>query len=174
MHGTHHDGARTVSPTVDEPLGAGRANQYNRYVSTKTPRGSQSSAFWGLVPYAATTADPLSLDQPHTRPAPAGNRIMCLSCHRATHRPSGRRTMGLRRDASGDSHPFRPRRRSASDVAHRYYALPLGGTDSPCHKCHPRSRGGARSCLRTEKTLLQAGKKLPRALTWRLETYYRG
>ena len=58
-HGLYHDvGPQGFSHPSGERLEAGRANQYNRYVSADDPMGGTiATSYWGLVPFEAVAVD---------------------------------------------------------------------------------------------------------------------
>ncbi len=141
-HGLYHEEqAGGFRHPAGGGLGARQAARYNRYAGVAAPTGGdEATAYWGLVPFEAATAEPSALDPAsHTSGPQPGDRVMCLSCHRAHASPfraAGRWDF----DAAllADSHPApTDGGASATDVERRYYAylLPPGQT-SLCAKCH--------------------------------------
>ncbi|MHB8079332.1 MAG: hypothetical protein ACYDIE_08770 [Candidatus Krumholzibacteriia bacterium] len=141
-HGPYHDeGIPGFHHPSGEQLGAGRATQYNRYVSAEDPfGGTVATAYWGLVPFEAVGADLALVDPAAATAGPApSDRVMCLTCHRAhagPFRAAGRWDF----DAALmiDSHPATgDAGASASDVARKYYSYTFVPTEATlCHKCH--------------------------------------
>jgi hypothetical protein len=150
-HGLYHDeGAQGFAHPSGRRLEAGPANQYNRYVSAEDAAGGTvATSYWGLVPFEAVTLDLATVDPLAATTGPdAGDRVMCLSCHRAHASPfraAGRWDF----DATliADSHPATgDAGATAGDVARKYYgyaSVPTEGT--LCRKCHSEVPGGGRS-----------------------------
>jgi hypothetical protein len=68
----------------------GEADLYDRYRATGSLTGSQSTAYWSIVPYEEGTGDRATLAAHATSdgsaaggPATGQENVMCLSCHRA-------------------------------------------------------------------------------------------
>lgn len=150
-HGPYHDeGPQGFAHPSGARLDAGRANQYNRYVSAEDPFGGNSaSSYWGLVPFEAVAVDLAGADPAATSAGPgADDRVMCLSCHRAHASPfraAGRWDF----DATliADSHPATgDAGATAGDVARKYYGYAFVPTEGTlCRKCHGEVPGGGRS-----------------------------
>jgi len=147
-HGLYHDeGPQGFSHPSGEQLEAGRANQYNRYVSAEDPLGGTvATSYWGLVPFEAPAVDLAAADPAASTSGPAASdRVSCLSCHRAHATPfraAGRWDF----DAAliADSHPATgDAGATASDIARKYYGYTFVPTEGTlCRKCHREVPGG--------------------------------
>ena len=149
-HQAFHDPAagRFIHPT-DIALGAAVADVYNAYLSSDDPLGgNQTTSYAGLVPFEAvdvdlTLADPLNATAGPT----AGDRVMCLSCHRSHASPFADigRWDFLATFLNADSHPqLTDGGATATDVANRYYQYTFSNAQrSLCNKCHVKDLGDA-------------------------------
>ena len=83
-HPSMHSSGNYVHP-VDQQLGTTVANNYNAYVkSGDMTGGAGATAFTSLVPFAsAATYGALATATTSTAGPASGDRVMCLSCHRA-------------------------------------------------------------------------------------------
>ena len=82
-HPGMHSSGNYVHP-VDQQLGTDIANNYNAYVKSGDMTGVVGTAFTSLVPFAsASTYTALATATTSTAGPASGDRVMCLSCHRA-------------------------------------------------------------------------------------------
>ena len=163
--GMHYDnGAEYVHPT-DEPLNGSTYDNYNAYKKTGDLSGVQASSFTSLVPVIYNTdvydgatglkAKAGSASPTYAGPDGSGDRVDCLSCHRA--HASGWE-FGLRwnpeyeflTDPSGNyynwagggtgQNGFGSRGRTTAEVEDSYYDRPATvfakSQRQLCNKCH--------------------------------------
>jgi cytochrome c5 len=141
-------GGRFIHPT-DIALGASVADIYNAYLSSDDPLGgNQTTSYAGLVPFEAVDVDLALADPLNATAGPsAGDRVMCLSCHRSHASPFADigRWDFLATFLNTDSHPqLTDGGATATDVANRYYQYTFSNAQrSLCNKCHAKDLGDA-------------------------------
>jgi len=87
-HGDMHSSGNYVHP-VDEGLGGTEASNYNLYIGSGNMGGSSTTSFLSLVPFIENTGDYTTLathavnDDTQLGGPGGGDRVSCLSCHRA-------------------------------------------------------------------------------------------
>ncbi len=158
-HTNMHSSTNYVHP-VDQQLGSTIAANYKSYVKSGDMSGDGINGFSSLVPFAENTGDYAALaghakndNSVLTGPA-TGDRVMCLSCHRA--HASGWE-YGLRFNTEGefmvynslypgtDTTPTAPqfaRGRTSAETQAAYYDRPVTQFASYqrvlCNKCHAK------------------------------------
>ncbi|MBI2216914.1 MAG: cytochrome C [Candidatus Rokubacteria bacterium] len=147
----------------DQQLGSTIATNYNSYVKTGDMTGTAATSFTSLVPFVENTSDYTVLashaknDNTYLQGPSGGDRITCLSCHRAhasgwnhalrwnieyEFMVSGTSWYGTD-TTPGDTNANKHRGRTSTETAAAYYDRPAtqfaeGGQRLLCNKCHAK------------------------------------
>jgi predicted CXXCH cytochrome family protein len=166
-HPNMHSSGNNVHP-VDQSLGAAVAANYNAYVKSGDLSGTSADSFLSLVPFVENTGDIATLaghaksDDTALGGPVAGDKVACLSCHRAhasgwpyalrwnmeyefmTTAPAGT-TLYVASDngsVSGNRAPLQHRGRTAAEAMASYYDRPATKWAAYqrvlCNKCHAK------------------------------------
>jgi len=129
-------------------LGSTIAGIYNAYVSSDDLNGgSQTTAYWGLVPFEDVDADLETVDTSNYTAGPGGtDKVMCLTCHRSHASPFpdiGR--WDFTAAFMAESHPaVGDDGLGANDLTHKWYQYDFSPNQrSLCNKCHVKDLGDA-------------------------------